>query len=897
MGSNFIHGKEQVEEITKVWEKLTRQIASTVDVLEQYKTTTSKLPSDYLNSVNQIKTAQENQNKAAQKATETTTKYVAIKKEEERLNKLIARRNAQNDKSLQELSKRYHILNEQKKAADKLNREEAKRLTQTQGLYARVQAGINSLTKKYNDLAVRKELNGKLSAEEVVELGKLEAKLTKYQNVLKRVDANIGKHQRNVGNYKSSFDGLGFSVAQLTREMPAFANSMQTGFMAISNNIPMLVDEINRLKVANQQLTASGKPTVSIMKSLGKALFSWQTLISVGVTLLTVFGAKIFDTIFAISEEEKALKKANEEIENQNKALKDNIQIRKRQLQGTRDFINNKTGLEEFQKIINNVTDNSKEAEAVLSELSDRLDKIGVGNADILKNQDILTSDRLRIANNLLEIEDQNIKLQEERARIDAVTIQKNKIIKQFQDGEISAATKKLKLDKLESTSLTKTIAIQKEKARLIEVNNQIIGKTVEIEKENQKATKETEQYTANSEKAFRKQIATLTELRENTEAGSAAWHIYDNLITLTEDSLKALTGQLDKAKTKLGEVAYEVPDFQNNMESAIKTIEALRDRTDDFISSAKFGILKDAGLTSLQTFFDGTLKNLIKGADTLEEKFAVVFTSITDVAKEAYGKISQFGQENFNAEYDRLAKQKEVALQFAGESTAAREQVEQQYEEKRAAIQTRQAKAEKEQAKFKIAIDTAQAIVASVAKSPLTFGLPFSAFAAAIGALQLGIVSSQKIPQFWMGTEGTPGGQIMVNDDPFGVKGSNYKEVVKEPSGKLHFPQGKNVKMRVPKGSTVYPTYTDFGKELNEMLSHEPLLQIKDVVEHSPVVEVKNNGATAKEIDKIMEKHLSAMATHNIAFDKSGFKSFITKGANKLNDLNNRVNFKGKSV
>lgn len=120
--------------------------------------------------------------------------------------------------------------------------------------------------------------------------------------------------------HKTGFNGMAMSINQLTREMPAFTYSMQTGFMAISNNIPMFVDQINMAKAANLSLAASGQPVQSVFKQVATSLFSWQTLMGVGITLLTVYGAKIYeyiagnkDSAAAIKEQEEALKKLNEE--------------------------------------------------------------------------------------------------------------------------------------------------------------------------------------------------------------------------------------------------------------------------------------------------------------------------------------------------------------------------------------------------------------------------------------------------------------------------------------------------------------------------------------------------------------------------------------------------------
>lgn len=75
---------------------------------------------------------------------------------------------------------------------------------------------------------------------------------------LKGIDSNLGQYGRSVGNYKSQWDGLGNAITQLTREAPAFAVSLQTGFLAISNNIPILADQIQRIRNENAALRQEG---------------------------------------------------------------------------------------------------------------------------------------------------------------------------------------------------------------------------------------------------------------------------------------------------------------------------------------------------------------------------------------------------------------------------------------------------------------------------------------------------------------------------------------------------------------------------------------------------------------------------------------------------------------
>tara|TARA_R110000868_G_scaffold125509_4_gene331462 strand:+ start:2244 stop:3884 length:1641 start_codon:yes stop_codon:yes gene_type:complete len=129
---------------------------------------------------------------------------------------------------------------------------------------------------------------------------------------------------------------LNMAMAQLTREAPAFTYSMTTGFMAISNNIPILVDEINRLKIANQGLAASGQSTKSVFSAVVGALFSWQTALSVGITVLTVFGARIADSISSNDEyirsigflEASTTKLTNSVIDETGELYKKNEQLR-----------------------------------------------------------------------------------------------------------------------------------------------------------------------------------------------------------------------------------------------------------------------------------------------------------------------------------------------------------------------------------------------------------------------------------------------------------------------------------------------------------------------------------------------------------------------------------------
>lgn len=135
------------------------------------------------------------------------------------------------------------------------------------------------------------------------------------------ISDSVDRVNNSASKVKSGFNGLSNSINQLTREMPAFANSLNTGFMAISNNLPILIDEINKLKIANKELVATGQPTKSIFAQLATSFFSFQTLISVGITLLTVYGGKMIDLVSNYIKGKSGIDSFNESFKITNEAI------------------------------------------------------------------------------------------------------------------------------------------------------------------------------------------------------------------------------------------------------------------------------------------------------------------------------------------------------------------------------------------------------------------------------------------------------------------------------------------------------------------------------------------------------------------------------------------------
>lgn len=170
---------------------------------------------------------------------------------------------------------------------------------------AQLQATIaNSAEGSYNRLSAQYALNkirlNQMSAaeREAADSGKkLEAETNAiYQQMIKLQEAT-GNYRLSVGHYQKTWDGLGVSISQVVRELPAAAVSLNTFFLGISNNIPMVVDEISRLRRQNELLAAEGKEQISVTRSIVKSLFSWNTALVVLLTVFSMYGKEIITWI------------------------------------------------------------------------------------------------------------------------------------------------------------------------------------------------------------------------------------------------------------------------------------------------------------------------------------------------------------------------------------------------------------------------------------------------------------------------------------------------------------------------------------------------------------------------------------------------------------------------
>ena len=209
------------------------------------------------------------------------------------------------------------------------------------GSVENLRAGIQKLTAQYNKLGREERNNAKIG-------GELSAKIREMQTELNEANASLLNFRDNVGNYASAAKGftpLAFQVQQLAREFPSLTISAQQFFLAISNNLPMLADELTRARMANKALRAEGKATIPVFRQVISSIFSWQTALVVGITLLTAFGKEIgtwvkglFSAGDALSDVAQYTQDLNRAIENSRSELKREFDALREAKKGTAEY-------------------------------------------------------------------------------------------------------------------------------------------------------------------------------------------------------------------------------------------------------------------------------------------------------------------------------------------------------------------------------------------------------------------------------------------------------------------------------------------------------------------------------------------------------------------------------
>lgn len=382
-------------------------------------------------------------------------------------------------------------------------------------------------------------------------------------------------------------------------------------------------------------------------------------------------------------------------------------------------------------------------------------------------------------------------------------------------------------------------------------------------------------------------------------------------------ERLKLLKEALEKTRDETAKNAKEFKEFEDSIEGVNKAIEAITKPLKTDISKEldewqknyknqkkeEEQIAKDALEAQRKTFneFMGTFADKLGLGESFElfgeldedgktyfgklleaeDKTKAYFLAVTTAAQDAFNLMEEMENEKFDRRLARLEKEKEVALRFAGDSESAKLKIEEDFEKRRKELELKQFKSKQRNAIVNIAIDTAQAAMASWAKT----GFPWAAAAAiAMGALQTALVMSQKPPEYWTGTDDAEAGLAWTQE-----RGA---EIITDKKGNIKdFGDNKGARLTMmEKGDKVYTASETkqmmFNKELNSLMLDNGISM--------PKVVVNNSGLSKSDMREVMIETLGSQPQYHSGFDGSGFYRYMSRNGSITKRSEDRGNGSG---
>jgi hypothetical protein len=626
----------------------------------------------------------------------------------------------------------------------------------------------------------------------------------------KGVSDEMAKIPASTKKAASGFNGLSNSINQVSRELPAFAFSAQTGFLAISNNIPILIDEITALRKANAALNADGKASVPVWKSVATALFSWQTALSVGISLSVLYAKEIgafFGSLFkgreAIDSAKISLNALNKAYESQ--ALKSSVQslyeMRVNLAAANAGFINKDATLKEYNKTFGvtfGIAKSINEAEqtlikgtpAYIQALVQRAaaqELINEASADLLA-RDKAEKDRIKVIKEIASVE-KKIKDSKGTSTEDALLFQRQAAIlgnlkseKAALEISIEDYGKSLK----EKLKLAEGYALESAKFLKTGVGDTGKGGTEILKTEFEKLKIQISELQTKIEngiykdKNVAKDIALLAKLEQKVKDVEKAFSVltgedaelnFQAAIKDSEDFLTEIGKQSsDDLKDRRKEDKKAIEDkISANKEYYLRRKEQAGDNQKQLDIENENEILGDievykAAVAAGEDYGDKLLaaedklrqlrlandRKYGKEKKKIDEEIVMASIQIAQTASnEIFQRQRDNANANANAEISNLEALKEKKIIS-----------EEEFAKRKADIMNRNAEAQRQSDLAQISVNTALSIIKTFAQLGFPAGIVPAALAAAEGLVQYSFAASQPLPKFYAkGTDRVTGG------------------------------------------------------------------------------------------------------------------------------------------
>lgn len=492
-----------------------------------------------------------------------------------------------------ETAKQIAVLKEQQREAQniakltaKLNNSEAGSYNALSAQYSLNKIQLNKLSQEYRE-------NTEAGKKFVKETEEIYAKMKVLQEA-------TGKNQLNVGNYKSAWDGLGVSAQQLVRELPSLAVSANTFFLAISNNIPMLVDEINKVKAVNKAAAAEGRATVPVWKQVTKAFLSYNTAISLGITLITVYGGDLIEWVAKMLKAEKQTDYLKEAMDGVNTAMQDGqkeaqqsvvrLNLLYNATQDTaRSIEERKAAVDELQKqypaYFKNISDEeilAGKAAKAYNELSNAILKSAMARAA----EDKLVENSKKI----LELEEKRAQLEKERQKAQTVYNKQLKLYNNLQGEAADFQMSSVNASRRNVNNLTEDMTEANRQISALLTANKKLAKNIDVR----------------SLTATPGKTETTTKVRTKRTPKDRTQTINSDNLKITkelyESQTELITDELERQRKALQDTYNaEVADLQNKLKNDKDLTAASRENINQIIKNKQQKLASDLAALDVQ--------------------------------------------------------------------------------------------------------------------------------------------------------------------------------------------------------------------------------------------------------------------------------------------------------
>jgi len=676
------------------------------------------------------------------------------------------------------------------------------------GSYDKLNATLNETIGKYKALSQADRENVAIGGEMIKNIQAQDAQL-------KQLDATMGRNQRNVGNYKSGFNGLNFSIMQIGRELPSLAYGFQVFVGALSNNIPMMTDEIKKAKAQVAILKAEGQAFVPVWKQILTAIVSWQTLMVVGITLITLYGREIATWTKELFKGRDAVNSLSEAMEKQNKSAQD---------LGS-EMSKEKTSMKLNFLVANDLTRSYEERLAAATKLISKYPSI-LGNytaEQLLAGKLKGTYDDLTLAiEKSFEARFAETKILENYKEM----AKQQKIIEEGGTmwGKFSRLTVNYTKD-LDGAK-NKIIQIKEENKKLFEQFNVVSEQDRKDEEEAAKKAEESAKDAIKEQEKRLKQFYKVGRMLNET--------IKNNYLEIDKEIVKSKSESIDKI----------IKDAEKGVKEQIENEKELQDETQKYIDEWLKG--EEKKLEAAEDFAEKRMDLEKELIDVQREFLLTAVDSVFSINQSANEKELEELQAQYDAKLAIIEKNEETGLYTKEAIESQKLKISKDYALKEEEIQRKQKNADKIQKSIEVGIQTAKSIFEIKAAAAVLLSNPFTAALAPLALAQIPFVlgsaafSLAAIAAFEKGTNNAPSefiagekgrelmflrsGETMMADRPTYFKGSKFQgaQIISNPETE------KMIKLAGDSGLNGRSMTDD--RLLNEMKSVKRAIQNKPV-------------------------------------------------------------------